>query len=440
MLDMGFRDDLDFITDRLPPAPDRQTFLFSATVSPAIQQIARTTLHKNHAFIDCVDKGDSPVHAHIPQYFTVLPSSADQIPHILKLIAHDQLENPGRSKIMLFLPTTKLTQLFATLLRELAPVTTPAAEHTKVYEIHSKRTQESRTHTSDNFRADTRGATVLVTSDVSARGVDYPGVTRVIQVGIPASYEQYIHRVGRTGRGSAKTQGRSDFVLLPFEQGFVTWQLTDIPMRPLTITELDAQVEQLAAAYDAKPTPLPEPPTPPPRSALMGKKMNLASRIKPRDHPENITARLLGLPVALSNLLAKVDPTAVGETFASMLGYYMPKTGELRIQKEVMIEGCKEWTVDACKLPRPPYISPQFLAKLGFHDGRTKRFGNMVQEDWRVKMDKGRRKDYGYNMPASDPWAENAEEYRSTTYSPKGMTPRFTNKVNKSSSSMRSRR
>ncbi len=71
-----------------------------------------------------------------------------------------------------------------------------------------------RTKMSNTFRKTTDQPTILVTSDVSARGVDYPGVTRVIQVGIPHSMEQYIHRVGRTGR--AGMDGRGDLVLLPW--------------------------------------------------------------------------------------------------------------------------------------------------------------------------------------------------------------------------------
>ena len=88
---------------------------------------------------------------------------------------------------MIFLNTTKQTQLFATLLRELSKTTLPARP--RIYEIHSKRTQSSRTAASSAFRRDRSGAAILVTSEVSARGVDYPEVTRVIQVGSPVSTE-----------------------------------------------------------------------------------------------------------------------------------------------------------------------------------------------------------------------------------------------------------
>ena len=93
LLDMGFREEIEAITEMMPPTPKRQTFMFSATVSKAIQQVAREVLDPNHIFINCVTE-ESPVHAHVPQYHTVLPSPKDQLPHILRLIAHDQLINP----------------------------------------------------------------------------------------------------------------------------------------------------------------------------------------------------------------------------------------------------------------------------------------------------------------------------------------------------------
>ena len=59
LLDMGFRDDIEDIITYLPPSPVRQTFLFSATVSKAIQQIAEQTLSENHAFINCERRFDA---------------------------------------------------------------------------------------------------------------------------------------------------------------------------------------------------------------------------------------------------------------------------------------------------------------------------------------------------------------------------------------------
>ncbi|CAE6444470.1 unnamed protein product, partial [Rhizoctonia solani] len=376
LLDMGFRDDLEDIISYLPESPQRQTMLYSATVSRAIQQVARAALDKNHEFINTVQEEDSPVHAHIPQYHTVLPRAEDQLPHILRLLAHDQLANPGKSKTIIFLPTTKMTQMYASLLRELARDTLPAGRGTQVYEIHSKKEQDARTRTSDRFRRDTSGASVLVTSDVSARGVDYPGVTRVIQVGIPSSSDQYIHRVGRTGR--AGTEGRGDLVLLPWEIGFVTWQLTHVPMKPTTVKQVEAEVLALAAKHDEDPSKFY---TPPPIPRAVRSRFRDASQMP---SPVTFSPRSLDkvnqIPTIIKETLPSLDPLSVDETFASLLGYYIAKAPEIRVQKGVVLQGCKDWATGAAGLPEEPHVSEAFLAKLGYSDGRTKRFGAMRTE------------------------------------------------------------
>jgi ATP-dependent RNA helicase MSS116 len=376
---MGFRDDIDAITQALKPSPERQTFMFSATVSRSVQQVARATLAKNHEFINCVSEDDSPVHDHVTQYHTVVPKADQQLPHVLRLLAHDQLTNPAKSKVIVFLPTTRMVQLFTTFMRELADDVLPSGRNSNIYEIHSKRTQEARTNTSDRFRNDKSGSAVLVTSDVSARGVDYPGVTRVIQVGIPQSTEQYIHRVGRTGRGGA-TGGRGDLVLLPWEVGFVTWQLTDVPLKPLTTESLREQVTTLAEKFDKDP-----------QAFFAGTPASAAPRFDKRGRHNNdapaifkapFMPKLLEQEAAVRDLLTQADEEAIKETMASMLGYYISKSPELRVQKSVIVEGLRQWTVEACGLPTPPYVSDTFLARLGMSDNRTKHFGRGPSRDY----------------------------------------------------------
>lgn len=73
----------------------------------------------------------------------------------------------------------------------------------------------------------------------SARGVDYPGVTKVIQVGAPSSRDIYIHRIGRTGR--AGKLGEANLILAPFEQGFLK-QLKDIPIKDHELPESELEL------------------------------------------------------------------------------------------------------------------------------------------------------------------------------------------------------
>ena len=338
LLEMGFSNDLNFIIDHLPK--ERQTFLFSATVSKDIRAIARKSLKPNHQFIDCVPENESNVHLHVPQYVTSLPSAKDQIPHILRLIAHDQLVNPN-SKIILFLPTTKLTMLYATLVRELMA---SLPKRTNVHEIHSRLDQNQRSRASARFRADT-SPSVLITSDVSARGVDYPNVTRVIQVGVPSSSDQYIHRVGRTGRGG-RQGGRGDLVLMPWESGFVR-ELQDVPIQQVTVAKQSEVIKGLAQEQGR----------------------------------EDFIEKMDLIDEKVHQLLPSLDPAAIEEVYTSMIGYYFGKSTLLRNSTQDIYQGLQQWATEAAGLPQAPYLSPGFLAKLGLNSrgggggGGNRRFG-----------------------------------------------------------------
>ena len=107
-----------------------------------------------------------------------------------------QAQNPVEHKVICFFPTARATQLAAELFQALGkPVT----------EIHSRKSQGHRTKAADAFRESKCG--VMMSSDVSARGLDYPDVTLVVQVGLPSSKEQYIHRLGRTARAGKTGEG-----------------------------------------------------------------------------------------------------------------------------------------------------------------------------------------------------------------------------------------
>ncbi|KAJ9476508.1 ATP-dependent RNA helicase, mitochondrial [Pseudozyma hubeiensis] len=375
LLEMGFRDDLQAIMRHLPAKVDRQNMLFSATVSPEIRAIARASLEKDHRFVDCVPAGEENVHKHIPQYATVLESAEEQIPHVLRLIAHDQLINPGKSKTIVFAPTTKMTELLADVIRG-AQRHLPAPT-SSVYEIHSKKDQRARFNTSDRFRKDKSGASVLVTSDVSARGVDYPGTTRVIQVGIPSSKDQYIHRIGRTGRAGA--QGRSDIVLQNFERGFLYYQLDDLPVNQLHVDDLVQEVETLSKRFDESPEEFAAPEELVQEARKYAKSYEFQKGIRGREKnlsaarpPAKIRGPLTGkfatetlTPLIENSLQSLEEEDAVRETFNSLLGFYLGKGDELRTNKMSVLDGLKQWTVEAGRMERPPHLSDAFMQKLG---------------------------------------------------------------------------
>jgi len=112
-------------------------------------------------------------------------------------------------KVIVFFQTARATAYFVSVMYEM--------HHVDVLEMHSRKSQPHRAHVSHKFKSETNQ--ILFTSDVSARGVDYPNVTCCIQVGLPQNLENYIHRCGRSGRG---VQGGLSIVLLStFEQVFL---------------------------------------------------------------------------------------------------------------------------------------------------------------------------------------------------------------------------
>ncbi|KAI8921496.1 P-loop containing nucleoside triphosphate hydrolase protein, partial [Entophlyctis helioformis] len=214
LLDMGFKDELQQITENLPT--QRQTFMFSATLSSEIRSIAASTLERGYTAIDTVPKNETDTHLRIKQTYAVVPHSQQFA------ILHDAIERQRaastQAKIIVFFPTTKLTTFAAEVFNRI-----PGCE---VLEMHSKLTQMQRMKIADRFRR--ASSAVLFTSDVSARGVDYPGVSLVIQFGLPPSRDGYIHRVGRTGRAGKSGEGL--IILSPYEKRFLD-EMKDVPIR-----------------------------------------------------------------------------------------------------------------------------------------------------------------------------------------------------------------
>lgn len=141
---------------------------------------------------------------------------------------------------MAFLPTARAAGLHHDIFSAL-PTNFP------VWEIHSRMSQSKRTKATDDFRAAAKG--VLFSSDVTARGIDVQGVTAVVQIGLPSSGEQYVHRLGRTARGGAA--GHGVLILADFEKFF----LNDKTMKTFTLHPYPAldpsSLQQAHSALDS---------------------------------------------------------------------------------------------------------------------------------------------------------------------------------------------
>ncbi|CAD6230797.1 unnamed protein product [Miscanthus lutarioriparius] len=231
LLDMGFRRDIEKIISFIPK--ERQTLLFSATVSEEVRQISHLAMRRDYDFINTVQEGDEETHAQVNQTYMIAP--LDLHFPILYGVLKKHVAEDAEYKVIVFCTTAMVTKLVAEVLSQLK---------LNIREIHSRKSQSARTKVSDEFRK-SKGL-ILVSSDVSARGVDYPNVTLVIQVGLPADREQYIHRLGRTGRKGKEGQGI--LLLAPWEMHFLS-TVNDLSISEAATPSVDSSIQ--AAVKDA---------------------------------------------------------------------------------------------------------------------------------------------------------------------------------------------
>lgn len=178
MLDMGFRDEMEAILETMPHA--ERTWLFSATMPPEILALAKRYLNAPRK-ISLV--ADITTHEDISQRAYIIPSRKrfEGLTNVLIW------ENPSRA--LLFCSTRAETQEIADKLCDIGFRATA---------IHGDMSQRER----NGALAALRGGrvTILVATDVAARGLDIEGVSHVIQFGLPQNLEAFVHRSGRTGR------------------------------------------------------------------------------------------------------------------------------------------------------------------------------------------------------------------------------------------------
>ncbi len=179
MLDMGFLPDVERICEQL--TAERQTLLFSATLDGDIARIARQIL-KNPKTIQVATQKEK--HANIEQRLHYV----DDMSHKNKLLEH-LLIAPEVNQVIIFTSTKRHCDVLAEDLY--------AAGH-KTAALHGDMTQGARNRTLTKLRQG--DVKVLVATDVAARGIDVAGITHVINYDLPKFAEDYVHRIGRTGR------------------------------------------------------------------------------------------------------------------------------------------------------------------------------------------------------------------------------------------------
>jgi ATP-dependent RNA helicase RhlE len=182
MFDMGFIDAVKRIISRVPA--QRQTLLFSATMSREVRSLV-AGIQKNPHLIE-IGTVNTPVNT-VEQHFYQISqqSKMDLLLHVLK---------KGAIETMLVFSRTKHGA--DKIARNLAKRGISSAA------IHSNRSQSQRKVALDGFKQ--RRLKVLVATDLAARGIDVQGISHVVNYDTPVFAEDYIHRIGRTGRAEAK--------------------------------------------------------------------------------------------------------------------------------------------------------------------------------------------------------------------------------------------
>ncbi len=180
MLDMGFVADMRYMMDLM--SKDRQTLFFSATISREIEALINDFL--NQPVRISVKTRDTS--ANVDQDVVRVERGADKIE-----VLHDLLAKEDFSKVIIFGKTKHgVEKLSQSLIQR----------GFKAESIHGDKNQGQRQRALRNFKNDQ--VQILVATDVAARGLDIPDVSHVINYELPATFDDYVHRIGRTGRGN----------------------------------------------------------------------------------------------------------------------------------------------------------------------------------------------------------------------------------------------
>jgi superfamily II DNA/RNA helicase len=197
MLDMGFIPDIERIVAKL--RPQRQTLMFSATLPPEIRRLADKFL-KN------------------PIEVSVSPpaSAATTVTQAMVRLSQDDKRDALRSLIKS--EDVKNALVFCNRKRDVAIVHKSLVAHgLDAGALHGDMAQSARTETLAKFKADE--LRIMVCSDVAARGIDIKGLSHVFNFDVPTHAEDYVHRIGRTGR--AGMSGRAFMFVTPHDAKFL---------------------------------------------------------------------------------------------------------------------------------------------------------------------------------------------------------------------------
>eukprot|EP00794_Sanderia_malayensis_P000232 gene232-847_t len=231
ILQIGFEEEMRQIIRLLPKK--RQTMLFSATQTKKVEDLARLSLKKAPLYVGVDDHKDSATVEGLEQGYIVVPSEKRF------LLLFTFLKKNLKKKVMVFFSSCNSVKYHSELLNYI---------DIPVLDIHGKQKQQKRTSTFFEFCTADSG--ILLCTDVAARGLDIPEVDWIVQYDPPDDPKEYIHRVGRTARGS-EGRGHALLFLLPEELGFLRYlkhakvTLNEYDFSKAKICNIQSQLEKL---------------------------------------------------------------------------------------------------------------------------------------------------------------------------------------------------
>ena len=332
LLDQGFAPEVQAIQELLPDPfkVDRQTVMFSATVPKEVMQMVKRTMKPDFKFVKTVRDDEVPTHFSVPQKTVFLRGYENALPSILELAKNYQARqqadpNLRPFKAIVYFNSTSEVNLAAEAFNNLKSEPGNSRSDSplgrmKLLEIHARLSQGQRTNSASTFRKTSEA--ILFSSDVTARGMDFPDVTHVLQVGVPRDRETYIHRLGRTAR--ANKTGEGWVFLHDGENDYYSDRLGDLPLHE------DSQSLPTAMADMSKGT-------------------------------ENLSPATALTISQMKSAMAEVSPITRENTYRSQLGTllqsFASKRHAIRILNSLAIHGYG--------LPEPPAVSPNIARNLG---------------------------------------------------------------------------
>ena len=227
MLDMGFIPDIETIVGRLPAK--RQTLMFSATMAPPIRKLADKFLRN-------------------PKEIEVARASSTATTVEAFLVPSEEREKQATLRAIVQAEKPKSSIVFCNRKRDIAAVVdTLRKAGFSAAPMHGDLSQPKRMETLEAFREET--LSILVCSDVAARGIDIDHITHVFNFDVPFNAEDYVHRIGRTGRAGRK--GKAFMISTPRDKKLVD-AIVDLTKKEIQSYDLgNTQKNQEEAALQA---------------------------------------------------------------------------------------------------------------------------------------------------------------------------------------------